>query len=92
VLIGHNNRGGDFSGSTAWENRARSRIHMKRDRNEEGAETIRLARPKANYADREEGVALEWHHGAYRCTDHRFETFGNRLDRRSMAFSSWALV
>jgi hypothetical protein len=26
-------------------------------------------------------VSLEWHEGAYRCTDHRFETYGDRLDR-----------
>jgi RecA-family ATPase len=82
VLLGHNNRAqGDFSGSSAWENRARSRIHMKRDKDEDGAETIKLARPKANYANIEEGVAIEWHHGAYRCADARFETYGDRLDR-----------
>ena len=81
VMIGHNNRDGDFSGSTAWENRVRSRIHMKRDKDEDGSETIKLCRPKANYAAREDGVALEWHNGAYRCTDHRFETYGDRLDR-----------
>lgn len=81
TLIGHNNREGDYSGSSAWENRARSRIHMKRDKDDDGADTIKLARPKANYAGIEEGVALEWYQGAYRCTDHRFETFGDRLDR-----------
>jgi RecA-family ATPase len=54
---------------------------MKRTRNDDGVETIQLARPKANYAALEEGVDLEWHAGAYRCTDHRFETYGDRLDR-----------
>jgi len=81
LLLGHNNREGDYSGSSAWENRARSRIHMKREKDEDGTESIRLARPKANYAALEEGVTLEWHNGAYRCTDHRFETYGDRLDR-----------
>jgi RecA-family ATPase len=82
VLIGHNNREGDFSGTTAWENRARSRVHMKRTKREDGSETIELARPKANYAELENGVAVEWHQGAYRCTDIRFETMGDRLDRQ----------
>jgi RecA-family ATPase len=82
VLIGHNNREGDFSGTTAWENRSRSRAHMKRAKEEDGSETIQLARPKANYAELETGVALEWHQGAYRCTDVRFETMGDRLDRQ----------
>jgi RecA-family ATPase len=81
VLIGHNNRAGDYSGSSAWENRVRSRCHLKRERAEDGTETIKLGRPKANYADREEGVTLEWHRGAYRCTDQRFETYGDRLER-----------
>jgi RecA-family ATPase len=82
ILIGHNNREGEFSGSTAWENRVRSRIHMKRDKDESGGETIKLCRPKANYAATEAGVALEWHQGAYRCTDQRFETSAERLDRQ----------
>jgi RecA-family ATPase len=82
VLIGHNNREGDFSGTTAWENRSRSRAHMRRVKEEDGSETIQLARPKANYAELESGVALEWHQGAYRCTDVRFETMGDRLDRQ----------
>jgi RecA-family ATPase len=54
---------------------------MKRDKDDDGTETTKLCRPKANYAALEEGVALEWHQGAYRCTDHRFETYGDRLDR-----------
>jgi RecA-family ATPase len=81
ILIGHNNRDGEFSGSTAWENRVRSRIHMKREKDEDGGEAIKLCRPKANYAATEDGVTLEWHQGAYRCTDHRFETYGDRLER-----------
>lgn len=81
LLIGHNNRTGDYSGSSAWENRARSRLHMKREKDADGTEAIKLCRPKANYAELEEGVALEWHQGAYRFTDARFETFGDRLDR-----------
>jgi RecA-family ATPase len=81
ILIGHNNRDGDYSGSSAWENRARSRLHMKRDKNPDGTDTIKLCRPKANYAGVEAGVALEWHQGAYRCTDQRFETFSDRLER-----------
>jgi RecA-family ATPase len=81
LLIGHNNRAGDFSGSSAWENRARARAHMKRDKNKDGSETIKLCRPKANYAGIEDGVTLEWHAGTYRCTDHRFETYGDRLER-----------
>lgn len=81
LLIGHNNRDGDYSGSSAWENRVRSRLHMKRDAEEDGTKTLKLARPKANYAADEAGVTLEWHRGAYRCTDQRFETYGDRLDR-----------
>jgi RecA-family ATPase len=82
ILIGHNSRTGDSSGSTAWENRVRSRLHMKREKGEDGAETIKLCRPKANYAATEDGVSLEWHQGAYRCTDQRFETYESSIDRK----------
>ena len=82
VLLGHNNRTGDYSGTSGWENRVRSRLHMKRDSDEDGNETIKLCRPKANYAALEEGVTLDWHEGAYRCTDHRYETHGDRLERK----------
>jgi RecA-family ATPase len=56
-------------------------MHLKREKLEDGSEQTTLVRPKANYAALEEGVALEWHQGAYRCTDSRFETYGDRLDR-----------
>lgn len=81
ILLSHNNRTGDYSGSSAWENRCRSRIHMKREE-ENGADTTKLLRPKANYAELENGVKIEWHKGAYRCTDPRFETQTERLERK----------
>ncbi len=81
LLLGHNNRDGDFSGTSAWENRCRSRVHMKRKKAEDGTETISLCRPRANYAALESGVAIEWRHGAYYCTDQRFETGAERLER-----------
>ena len=82
AVLGHNNRGGDFSGSSAWENRARSRIHMKREQDEDGNETIRLCRPKANYAALEDGVTLDWHQGAYLCTDHRLRDIWRPAESR----------
>jgi RecA-family ATPase len=83
VLIGHNNRAGDFSGSSAWENSARSRIHVKIEKDEETKrESILLAKPKANYAEREDGVMIEWHKGAFRFSDQRFETYGDQLERQ----------
>lgn len=83
LLLGHNNRNGDFSGSSAWENRVRSRLHLQRVKDEDasGERTV-LCRPKANYAAREEGVQLEWCDGAFRCVDHRFESFSESLDRK----------
>jgi RecA-family ATPase len=85
ILIGHNNREGDYSGSSAWENRSRSRLHMKRTKEKDGAEddVIRLARPKANYADRDEGVPLEWRDGALYCAATEHETLETRVARQS---------
>jgi RecA-family ATPase len=63
LLLAHNNKVGDHSGSTAWENAVRSRLSMTRD--SEDKETIILARPKANYADNGQ-VALRWDRGSFR--------------------------
>ena len=45
LLIGHNNRTGDFTGSSAWENRVRSRIHMKREKDDESGDQSYQALP-----------------------------------------------
>ena len=47
VLVAHDNKSGDYSGSTAWENCCRSRLHLTRD-DDDGA--IIMAMPKANYS------------------------------------------
>ena len=85
LLLGHNNRSGDFSGSTAWENRCRARIHMKSESNGEAErQETKLYLPKANYADPllSNGVVIEWHQGAFRCADQRYETPDQTLDRK----------
>jgi RecA-family ATPase len=83
ILIGHDNRQGDYSGSSAWENRSRSRLHMKIARDKDGGEDgIRLARPKANYAARDDGLPLEWREGAFHCTAEAHETPEARLERK----------
>jgi RecA-family ATPase len=80
-LLGHNNRQGDYSGSSAWENRVRSRMHLKRESIDGGERTI-IARPKANYAALEEGIELRWCEGAFQCVDQRCEDYGAQLDRQ----------
>ena len=76
LLVAHNNKLGDFSGSTAWENACRSRLSLTRD---EDAETLTLARPKANYAALGE-VKIQWDNGSFRCDDEAGMSFAERLD------------
>ena len=70
VFIGHPNKaGGEYSGSTAWENQVRSRIFLDRPRAEDGA-TIDLdlrvlSRGKSNYARNGERITFRWHRWAF---------------------------
>lgn len=65
LVICHNNKAGDFSGSTAWPNASRCRLSMTRNAIEG---TTTLCRVKANYADNGE-VTLKWEEGVFRCLD-----------------------
>lgn len=66
LLLCHNNRGGDFSGSSAWENAVRSRLALTKS---DDGQTVKLSRPKANYAGNGE-VTLRWENGSFRCEEH----------------------
>src|SRR3546814_11308402 len=68
LFLGHPNTAGqDFSGSTAWENQARSRLFMEVPQDEEGNATDPdarvLVRGKAHYARNDERVTfrcMQW--------------------------------
>jgi RecA-family ATPase len=76
VLAAHDNKGGDFSGSTAWENACRSRLHLTSD--SETGTTI-LEMPKANYAATGR-LVLRWDAWSFRAEDPTLMTQGERLD------------
>lgn len=75
LLLAHNNKLGEFSGSTAWENACRSRLSLTRDA---GDETLTLARDKANYAALGD-IKLRWDKGVFRCEEETFMTEGERI-------------
>ena len=75
LLIAHNNRTGDFSGSSAWENAVRSRLALVPDKE---SETVTLSRPKANYAA-DGSVTLRWTQGAFHCETEAAMSQGERL-------------
>jgi RecA-family ATPase len=65
LLIGHPNKQGDsYSGSTAWENQARSRLFMERAKTSEGdvidPDLRVLRREKANYANNGAEISFRW--------------------------------
>jgi RecA-family ATPase len=78
LLLCHNNKVGDFSGSTAWENAARARLALARN---EGGETVTLSRPKANYAGNGD-ITIRWERGSFRCEDEHGMTDAERLDAK----------
>lgn len=75
LLIAHNNKGGDFSGSTAWENVCRARLSLTGDKE---AGTVTLARPKANYSSDGE-IVLKWDDGSFRCETPEAMTAAERV-------------
>ncbi len=79
LLLAHNNKTGDFSGSTAWENAVRSRLSMARDVDDPTIVTLR--RPKANYAGIGE-TTMRWCQGSFRSLDEDVMTEGERLDAK----------
>jgi RecA-family ATPase len=77
LLLCHNNKTGDFSGSTAWENAVRTRLSMAR--NHDDATIVTLSRPKANYAANGE-TKMRWCQGSFRSVDEEVMTDAERLD------------
>lgn len=75
LLAAHDNKNGEFSGSTAWENSCRARMHLTRD----SENVTKLKLPKANYSDRGE-VVLVWDDWSFRADDPAFMTPSERLD------------
>jgi RecA-family ATPase len=75
VLIAHDNRNGDYSGSSAWQNACRSRLHLTRGEDS----TTRLKMPKANYAATGGELALHWDDWSFRADDPAMMTPGERL-------------
>jgi RecA-family ATPase len=73
LLNGHDNKAGEYSGTTAWENTVRSRLHFKREVEiDDNGKPIKggdshnvLIRPKTNYAAPDDlGIAMRWFGGA----------------------------
>ena len=73
LLNGHDNKAGEYSGTTAWENTVRSRLHFKREAElDDNGKPIKggdshnvLIRPKTNYAAPDDlGIAMRWFGGA----------------------------
>jgi RecA-family ATPase len=77
LLIAHDNKAGDISGSTAWENACRSRLHLVRN-DEDGS--LELQMPKANYAAVGSNLTLRWDNWSFRAEDPALMTPGERLE------------
>jgi AAA domain len=80
VLVAHDNKVGDYSGSTAWENTCRSRLHLTRD--DDGG--IIMAMPKANYSALGK-IKLRWDDWSFRAEDPACMTEGERLEAKLTA-------
>lgn len=79
LLLAHDNKTGEYSGSTSWENSVRSRLHLKRS--EEDTEIVELIRAKSNYARPGEGtLKLRWDAGCFRCEDETIMTQAERVE------------
>ena len=74
ILNGHDNKLGEYSGSTAWETTVRSRLHFKREvETDDNGKPVKggsshnvLVRSKTNYsAVDEHGIAMKWYAGAF---------------------------
>lgn len=74
VLVAHDNKTGEYSGSTAWENACRSRLHLTR---KEGGE-LELEMPKANYSALGQ-ISLVWDDWSFRASDPVLMTEDERL-------------
>ena len=80
LVIGHNNKAGEFSGSTAFENAVRARMSLERIETADGEEAVRLSLPKANYNGRDH-IDLQFHHGVFVAIDEQHITGADRLER-----------
>lgn len=70
LIIGHPNKaGGEYSGSTAWENQVRSRLFMETPTDDDGNVAdpdIRvITRSKSNYAQKGTELRFRWHKWAF---------------------------
>lgn len=70
ILVGHPAKadGSQYSGSTAWENGVRNRLHLRRPAADEGClnENSRiLSREKSNLASIGDQISMVWHDGAF---------------------------
>lgn len=80
VLVAHENMDGTYSGSTAWENACRSRLHLTRD--DDGATVLTM--PKANYSALG-AIKLAWEDWSFRADDPALMTEGERLEAKMTA-------
>jgi AAA domain len=80
VLIGHNNKGGSFSGSSAFENAVRARMSLSRVEAADGEEVIRFALPKANYSGKAT-IDLQWCNGCFVAVSEQHMTGEEKLER-----------
>lgn len=79
MLLGHvpKNGAADYYGSFAWKGTVRSHLFLRAD--DEDTDVRILARPKANYAAKHEGLTLAWRRGVLHAEDG--SNFVDRLER-----------
>jgi hypothetical protein len=80
IVIGHNNKQGEFSGSTAFENAVRARMSLERIETDDGGEALRLSLPKANYNGKQ-NIDMRFSDGSLSAIDDDHMTSADRLDR-----------
>jgi hypothetical protein len=80
ILIGHNNKGGNFSGSSAFENAVRARMSLSRVEAADGEEVIRFALPKANYSGKAT-IDTKWCNGCFVAVSDEHMTGEEKLER-----------
>jgi AAA domain len=80
VVLGHNNKEGEFSGSTAFENAVRARMSLGRIETEEGEDAVCLSLPKANYNGKQQ-IRMRFAHGVLVGIDDQHMTGAEKLER-----------
>lgn len=70
LLLGHPNKaGGEYSGSTAWENQVRARLFLSLNANDDGyiadPDARTLTNSKPNYSKRGDALTFRWHQWAF---------------------------